>query len=289
MLRHIRLTNFRKFSAYSIPLRNGNIFVGPNNAGKSAVIDAIRIVDSCFRYARQRTPEIVQLDGGQVFDGHIVPENRIPVNLSHSTHNYNEDDAVIEFTHTNGARAVVLINPERPVRFYIDAAGRRLNSVARFTGAFPVHFLIVPTLAPLEQEERWVEDETIRRSEASRTASRHLRNVWFRKTQAEFTEFSADVEHAWPGIVIQQPERQRGAQTILEMFYDENRIAREIQWSGFGFQVWLQLLTHLRRALPESTVIIDEPDIYLHPDIQKKLLRFVRDRYEQFIFCHAFR
>ncbi|RWP72503.1 ATP-binding protein [Mesorhizobium sp.] len=285
MLRHIRLTNFRKFDAYSIPLKGGNIFVGPNNAGKSAVIDAIRIVDSCFRYARLRVPQVLQLDGGEVFDGHLIPENRIPVNLSHSTHNYNEDDAVLEFTHVNGARAVVLINPERPVRFYIDADGRRLNSVSHFAGAFPIHFLIVPTLAPLEQEERWVEDETIRRSEASRTASRHLRNVWFRKTQAEFAEFSADIAHAWPGIIVQQPERQRGNQAMLEMFYDENRIAREIQWSGFGFQVWLQLLTHLRRAMPHSIVVVDEPDIYLHPDIQKKLLRFVRDRYEQFIFA----
>ena len=69
------------------------------------------------------------------------------------------------------------------------------------------------------------------------------------------------------------------------MFFKEDRIDREIYWSGFGFQVWLQLLTHLMRGTEHSIVIIDEPDVYLHPDLQRKLLKILKERTAQYILA----
>ena len=61
------------------------------------------------------------------------------------------------------------------------------------------------------------------------------------------------------------------------MFCLERRISRELFWSGFGFQVWCQLLTHISRAWDASLLIVDEPEIYLHPDIQRQLLGILRE------------
>lgn len=61
------------------------------------------------------------------------------------------------------------------------------------------------------------------------------------------------------------------------MFAREERIARELYWAGFGFQVWCQLLTHVSRATMSSLLLIDEPEIYLHPDVQRQLLSILRD------------
>jgi len=36
-------------------------------------------------------------------------------------------------------------------------------------------------------------------------------------------------------------------------------------WVGFGYQIWCQLLTHLSRAAEDSLVVVDEPEVYLHP------------------------
>ena len=52
---------------------------------------------------------------------------------------------------------------------------------------------------------------------------------------------------------------------------------RELFWSGFGFQVWCQLLTHVVRAADASLIIVDEPEIYLHPQLQRQFLAIVRD------------
>ena len=63
----------------------------------------------------------------------------------------------------------------------------------------------------------------------------------------------------------------------LCMFCPEERIPREIFWAGFGFQVWCQMLTHLVQSSDRAIFLIDEPDIYLHSDLQRQLLRLLRN------------
>lgn len=62
------------------------------------------------------------------------------------------------------------------------------------------------------------------------------------------------------------------------MFYEEKRVAHEMFWSGFGFQAWCQMLTFVTKSSPGSLLIIDEPDIYLHSDLQRQLIQVLRDR-----------
>ena len=64
---------------------------------------------------------------------------------------------------------------------------------------------------------------------------------------------------------------------LLHMFCPEERIPREIFWAGFGFQVWCQMLTHLIQSGEKSLFLIDEPDIYLHSDLQRQLLGLLRN------------
>ncbi len=44
MLSELRLENFRCFEDHTIPLRPLTIIVGRNNAGKSTIVEALRIV-----------------------------------------------------------------------------------------------------------------------------------------------------------------------------------------------------------------------------------------------------
>ena len=62
----------------------------------------------------------------------------------------------------------------------------------------------------------------------------------------------------------------------LHMFCPEDRIPREIFWAGFGFQVWCQMLTHVIQSSDVALFLIDEPDIYLHSDLQRQLLGLLR-------------
>ncbi len=54
-------------------------------------------------------------------------------------------------------------------------------------------------------------------------------------------------------------------------------MTRELYWAGFGFQVWCQLLTHIVGARESTIFVIDEPEIYLHADLQRALVSIVRE------------
>jgi predicted ATPase len=59
----------------------------------------------------------------------------------------------------------------------------------------------------------------------------------------------------------------------------------EVGWMGHGLQMWLQTMWFLAKTPPETTVVLDEPDVYMHPDLQRKLYRLVRGRFHQAIIA----
>ena len=77
---------------------------------------------------------------------------------------------------------------------------------------------------------------------------------------------------------IEPPEVNTSPDGVyLDVFCPENRIPREIFWAGFGFQVWCQMLTYIVKNKHASLFLIDEPDIYLHSDLQRQLLGILKN------------
>ena len=52
---------------------------------------------------------------------------------------------------------------------------------------------------------------------------------------------------------------------------------------GHGLQMWLQTMWFLARVQGAACVILDEPDVYMHPDLQRRLIRYLKRRHEQVI------
>ncbi len=211
-----------------------------------------------------------------------MPDSVLPVSLSNITHDYSDNDAVLKFV-MNEKQAIIRMHPDKLTRFYIDMGGPRLTTSSTFRRAFAVKFVIVPTLSALEAEELHVGNETVQRNWVGKLASRVLRNIWLRETDLEFERFRTEIRATWKTIDLRKPELVKSQPPIVQMFYSENNRDREVNWAGFGFQAWLQIQTHLRRAEANSILVIDEPDVYLHPDLQRKLLQNIRDSFSQFV------
>src|SRR4030095_4827251 len=86
------------------------------------------------------------------------------------------------------------------------------------------------------------------------------------------------IASTWPSIELLDWERDF-QDNSLKCFFKEDRIDREISWAGQGLQVWFQIATHLVRLRSSSMIVLDEPEINLHPEKQNDLIRLLSDHH----------
>lgn len=272
----IQFRNYKALKRYSVALSDFNVLVGPNNAGKSTIVSAFRILSEGIRKARSRKPGYIS-HPSVAASGYIVPLEGLPVATENIFTNYDETEpAVIEF-HLVSKNKLKLIFPENDLCYMVaETGGKPVDSPAKFKKAFDCSIGMVPILGPVEHNEPLYQLEAARLALLTHRASRNFRNIWYHYPD-EFDEFRKLILQTWPGMDIERPEVDRSHdKPVLHMFCPEARYPREIFWAGFGFQVWCQMLTFIVRNKNASLLIIDEPDIYLHSDLQRQLLDILR-------------
>jgi hypothetical protein len=65
------------------------------------------------------------------------------------------------------------------------------------------------------------------------------------------------------------------------MMVKDGDFVAEAAWMGHGLQMWLQTIWFVSRVPEDGVAILDEPDVYMHPDLQRKLFRIVAHRFRQ--------
>lgn len=272
----VAFRNYKALRNYSVSLEDFNILVGPNNAGKSTIISSFRILDEAIRKARSKSPEMLDIGHGPR-RGYPVSLEGLPVATENVFTNYDQSNpAEIEFRISNGNKLILHFPEPNACLLLYDAQGKAIRSPSDFRALFPVTIGHVPVLGPVEHEEPLFQKEAARRALATHGASRNFRNIWYHYPET-FGDFRALVQSTWPGMDIEPPEVARGGgKPYLRMFCPEDRYPREIYWAGFGFQVWCQMLTFIVRSRDDSILVIDEPDIYLHSDLQRQLVGLLK-------------
>ena len=272
----VRFHHFKSFREYSLSLSRFNILVGPNNSGKSTILSAFRILSEALRKAQSRSPEWVAGPRGLV-RGYIVDLKDVPVATENVFFDYDDSTPVsVRFRISNG-NELLLYFPERGSCYLIcETRSRPVTSPTTFKSQYNVSIGFVPILGPVEHNEELFRKEAARLALLTPRAARNFRNIWYHYPE-DFAEFRNLVKTTWPGMDIRQPEIDVSHdRTFLRMFCPEDRIPREIFWAGFGFQVWCQMLTYAVRGKDKSLFVIDEPDIYLHADVQRQLLGILK-------------
>jgi energy-coupling factor transporter ATP-binding protein EcfA2 len=277
--KNIRITSvefrdFKAFPHFSISLDEVNILVGPNNCGKSTVLGAFKALWFGLRKAKAKAPDVVKGPDGQNF-GYILSDENFPISIENIHTDYAQIDSQVIFRLSNSNKLKLFFSKEGGVILFTDTEMGDIKKPALFNQLFPISLAIVPTLGPVENKEPLLKSETVQRELYTHRASRHFRNYWHYNPEG-FEEFSELVRLTWPGMEIQKPEKPDYNENTISMFCLENRMTRELYWAGFGFQVWCQLLTHISRSRDSSIIVIDEPEIYLHPDVQRQLLSILR-------------
>lgn len=269
----IRFRHFKAFPDFVVPLNETNVLVGPNNSGKSTVVGALRALAAGLQTARSRRPDSLRPHQ----PGYRVPEEGIPISLENAKTDFDPTgEAHVRFVLSNGNRLALRFPEDGGCLLIPEIDGPPIRDAADFKRSFPVSVAHVPVLGPVEHDEPLVLRATVLRGLTTHRASRQFRSYWWYERE-RFDEFRAMLRRTWRGFDIRPPEVvPAGAETKVVMWCVEDGYPRELYWAGSGFQVWCQLLTHIERAKNASLLVIDEPEIYLHPDLQRQLLSLLR-------------
>lgn len=270
----VKFHNFKAFRNYSITMRHMNVLVGPNNSGKSTIIGALRALAAGLRKARSRSAERIPAADG-VRNGYRIETETLPISLENVHTDYDESNSSVDFVLSNGNTLQLLFPADGGCYLVPINGGRQVTTPTSFRHNFPLTVGVVPVLGPVEHDETILNEQTVRRDLATHRASRQFRNYWYQNPEG-FEEFAELIRRTWPGMDIELPRQLDWASKSLTMFCFENRTARELYWAGFGFQVWCQLLTHAVRSRRDAVLIVDEPEVYLHPDVQRQLISILR-------------
>ncbi|CDY77988.1 hypothetical protein BGLT_06794 [Caballeronia glathei] len=267
----VTFNHYKGLRRYSVALDRVNVFTGANNSGKSTIVGAFRSLAVALRTARTRAPQLVTVGDSQTF-GYLINESQLPISLENVRTNYEEGDSRVSFRISNGNQLHLHFDQNSCV-LVPETRGAAIRTPAAFKSSFPLELSVVPVLGPVEHREVLREKETVASALATHRASRHFRSYWYHFPET-FKQFADLVASTWPEMVVHLPTLALNRE--LTMFVREGRMDRELYWVGFGFQIWCQLLTHIHRASDSSLIVVDEPEVYLHPDVQRRLLGVLR-------------
>ena len=237
---------------------------------------------AAIRKANTRRPEILPGPYGAASGYHIDLKD-ISVAEENIYHNYDQSEVARVYFHLSNGNNLQLLFPEQGSCILLtETRGSPITTASQFKREFNCTIGFVPVLGPVEHIEQLHEREAARLALFNYRVARNFRNIWHHFPEL-FPEFREAIRSTWPGMDVKKPEVSTSyGKPRLHMFCPEERIDREIFWAGFGFQVWCQMLTHVIQSKSASIFLIDEPDIYLHSDLQRQLLGLLRNSWARY-------
>jgi energy-coupling factor transporter ATP-binding protein EcfA2 len=285
VLKDLVLSNFKAFEGFRLSLRPGlNLLVGPNNAGKSTLISALRASAAMMQIARRPQGNTRREDGGYYYRVQYFTNTQVGLEDPNLRYNFQSVDTRLKLSLPDRAQLRACwpaATDDDPYFYFVYADSAELQPPIRSISCPAVG--VVPVITPLEHREQTLTRDYVMRNLATRLASRHFRNQLLllsrdagTENATAFQDFLGFIEPWLPEMELDVPEVREGEKSFeVDLFYREGRFTREVAWAGDGMQVYLQLLLHIFRARSADVIILDEPDVYLHADVQRRLLRLL--------------
>lgn len=289
MLKSIQFTNYRCFNDHELPINPETIIVGRNNAGKSTIIEGLRLLAIITeRYKNipfRNVPDWIELPISH--RGANVSLAKLNMSWENIFHHYQDPPGKILATFDNGYKLTVHIGPDKKTHTVIQKSNNTvISDKSKASKAKLPKISVLPQISPLLKQENIRSVDYVKSNISSHLSSNHFRNQLAIFYDEYFEEFKELSERSWPRLQIVGLEgKDNLPDEPIELLVRDGDFVAEVGWMGHGLQMWLQTMWFITRSKDSDTIILDEPDVYMHPDLQRKLLRFIRGRNPQYLIA----
>lgn len=289
VLRTLELENFKCFEHHLIHFDKSTIMVGQNNAGKTTVVEALRILGlATARLQNANTyksrPEWLAEKLPLAARGISISSNVIDADLEQVYYRYGVPPAIVKAYFSNQLIISIYIGNEQELFATVTLRDNFLSSKEKLRLIGIPNVRVLPQIVPLVKEEPFVTTETLRRNQFSKRISGNFRNNLLLSQDRENYELLQDmIAQTWGRLQINRVFKADNNSIYLDM--RDGDFVTEIYYMGHGIQMWLQTLWFIVSSKQDAIVVLDEPDVYMHADLQRKLVRILKDRFEQMVIA----
>lgn len=292
-IREIEVTSFKAYSHFTLELGENAFLVGPNNAGKSTLVAATRATGWMLGHAAKRRPKGPRSHGSNQPKSHRFRADQFGLVTENLRHQFQDEETSVRLETDTQLTLTAVWPPEKdensaPFFYVAYDDGRPIvdpKTVRELSGPIGA----IPGLAPLNHVERVLDRNYVESQSESRRTSQHARNHLLHLLQDgefnAFREFALDWLPELDGLDVRTRRSADFKFEEIDVFIREagDRTEKELFWAGDGMQVFMQLLHHLWRLRDADVVVLDEPDLYLHADLQRRLVRILESNGSQTI------
>lgn len=276
-LSEIKIQNFKRIREVSFKLSEINILVGANASGKSSIIQAVHLAACLVRQAERvdssktSTVGIEELDylpsdnysllGYQTAWGNRAgsPSSKIEFTFSSETEGVSDLVALCELR--SARNAGISITGQIPS----DLSGT-LRARQKFFSAY------IPGISGIPNREEKRSKKVVLKACSYGDSNVILRNVLLLlKQQGQLATIQEWIKKVIGDIKLFVEHDEEKSLTI-DCYVEIDRLKRPIELIGTGYLQLIQLFSYVLLFKP-GILLVDEPDIHLHPSVQEKLVQ----------------
>lgn len=286
MIKQLKISNFRCYKNTSITFNGTSILVGKNNAGKSTMIEALKIISTVSR--KYKSLRFTAPPSWAKTELYGVSPNVENMNISDRGifYLYGDAPAIIEAEFNNGTSIKAYVGEWLSIFAVIyDSDGCPARNSREVKNIDIPRIEVLPQISAVLENEKVIKKSTVDGNRATRLASRNFRNQLYYYPEA-FPQFKSLVESTWENLRVSPVEADFTEDgQMLSFFIQVQAFWAEIAWMGHGLQMWLQTMWFISQCPENTIVVLDEPDVYMHADLQRKLLRLITPMFNQLIIA----
>lgn len=281
MIKSITLKNFRGFKDHTIDFTSFCLMIGQNNAGKTTLIEALRIASTALQKSVSASFAMAPDFLSPEISGPMFKFSVETIDIEHRGLHYNYDSsepAVIKLRYKNHCGVNIAIG-ESVAEMYCQLllpAGKKVMTKSQANSSKFRRIYVMPPIGALLPEETERDKKYLYKHINGYLSYRHIRNQ-MADMPVEFERFKNLLTETWvPKLQVGKIEYGLGEkQNHYGLTIRDGPFVSEMSLVGSGLQAWIQTLWFLSRIEKDAVVVLDEPDVYLHADLQKKLIKIL--------------
>lgn len=278
-LTKVKIEKFKRIASAEIELADLNILVGGNGSGKSSILQAIHL-GCCVMRQAERVDNMGSTVGVDELD-YLPTEHYATLGHHGNWGNRATDSAasglVLTFQNEAGMESIASVTLRSARNAGISIRGTititlsgLLRSKAKFFSAY------IPGISGIPNSEEKRSEKVILKASSFGDSNIFLRNVLLllkTKSEGNLRQIEQWISEVGPHVAIAVEHRDQSDLTIsCWVSVDGGGQMKPIELIGTGYLQLIQIFAYILLFSP-GILLIDEPDIHLHPSVQERLVK----------------